>query len=138
MADRELSMTETLGELRARGFTVDFSIGDDPPALVCGQCGARMPAAEAEVVELFRFEGPTDPADEAIVVGLRCTTCGHSGTLVAGYGPSADAAEAEVVAALADVRKGHEHPGVSIQPVGKSLAHEDETDPIERRTLDGE
>lgn len=105
MADRELSLTDTLDDLVRRGFAGTFSIADDPPGLVCGQCGTRMAAAAAAVVELFRFEGPSDPADEAILAGLRCITCGHQGTLVAGYGPSADGAEAEVVAALADVRK---------------------------------
>ena len=42
------------------------------------------------MVRVYRFEGPSDPDEEAVVFALRCPVCGAGGTLVSGYGPSAD------------------------------------------------
>lgn len=107
MNSREVSVTEAMSALEAQGYTGEFRVVEGPPGLVCGQCYHRVSPAEAEVIELFRFEGESDPEDEAVVVGLRCASCGRLGTLTAAYGMSADAAEADVVAALADARSRH-------------------------------
>ena len=37
----------------------------------------------------FRFEGDTDPGDEAIVLGVECPECGIRGIIVSSYGPEA-------------------------------------------------
>ena len=42
------------------------------------------------VDRFFRFEGPSDPADEAIVLGVHCSACGARGTIVSAFGPDAD------------------------------------------------
>jgi len=56
---------------------------------------------DAVVVEhTFRFEGPSDPADEAIVLGLR-TPDGHRGVVVSAYGPDANREESLLLAGLA-------------------------------------
>jgi hypothetical protein len=44
----------------------------------------------AEVLRVYRFEGPSDPDEEAVVYGLRCPLCGAGGTLVSTFGPGAD------------------------------------------------
>jgi hypothetical protein len=59
-------------------FTIDAGLGCDHP----------FDALLAERV--FRFEGPSDPDEEAIVLGVRCSVCATRGTIVSGYGPSAD------------------------------------------------
>ena len=99
-----MTVTEAIALLEARGFTGEFHVANDPPGLVCGQCRHRVIPSEAEVVELFRFEGASDPGDEAVVAALRCQVCGHQGVFVAAYGATADAAEADVVLGLADGR----------------------------------
>ena len=104
MKNREITVTEAMSTLEQQGHTGQFSVVEGPPGLVCGECDHRVSPDEAEVVELFRFEGESDPADEAVVAGLRCTNCGQLGTLTAAYGMSADPAEADVLALLADVR----------------------------------
>lgn len=103
--ETELSVTEVLADLAARGFTADFHV-QAPSSLRCGACGHVVDAADAEVVELYRFEGESDPGDESVVVALRCKPCGTGGTLVAAYGMAADGAEADVLAALVDGRPG--------------------------------
>jgi hypothetical protein len=96
----DLTVLEAVAELRAAGFDADFNVVSDPePGVSCG-CGARMPATELEVLKVFRIEGESDPADEVIVAGVRCATCGAKGVLVASYGPMADPADSDVVAAL--------------------------------------
>ncbi len=102
--DPEITISEAMSSLEKQGFTGQFSVVEGPPGLVCGQCGHRVSPDQAEVVDLHRFEGESDPADEAVVAGLRCSNCGHLGTLTAAYGMSADPAEADVLAMLADVR----------------------------------
>ena len=50
-----------------------------------------MHGADRGLVErVDRFEGASDPDDEAILLGLRCPECGALGTFTSGYGPSAD------------------------------------------------
>ncbi|MGC1513560.1 MAG: hypothetical protein WA797_11660 [Acidimicrobiales bacterium] len=39
---------------------------------------------------MFRFEGDSDPGDEAIVLGIECPACNRRGIIVSAYGPDAD------------------------------------------------
>src|SRR6266700_1946566 len=95
----EQTVVEELTALRGRGYEGDFTVTDDG-ALRCGACG-HVHAPEDAVIELTaRFEGASDPDDEAVVYGLRCRVCGTRGVLVAAYGPMATAEEAAVVTAL--------------------------------------
>ena len=55
---------------------------------------------EVVVEHTFRFEGPSDPADEAIVLGL-LTPDGRRGVVVSAYGPDADREETLLLAGLA-------------------------------------
>ena len=95
----ETTVAEAIAALRAQGFDHDFSVTDDGQ-LRCGECGREFPASDAVVDATYRFEGESDPDDEAVVFGLRCGGCGIRGVLVAGYGPAATAAEAAVVTTL--------------------------------------
>ena len=89
-----------------RGFTGSFHVATaDPAELVCGSCGHRVPPSDAEVVDLFRFEGVSDPDDQALVAALQCQLCQYAGTFVIAYGPGTDANEAEVIAGLGDTRR---------------------------------
>jgi hypothetical protein len=49
--------------------------------------------------EVVRYEGVSDPDDEAILLALRCH-CGRLGLYVAGFGPSASAADVAVLGHL--------------------------------------
>ncbi len=88
MADAPDTVTEAVAILEAEGYTSPFlqSGGD----LVCMSCGAPQELELAVVDQFFRFEGPSDPGDEAIVLGVRCGQCGARGTLVSAFGPDAD------------------------------------------------
>jgi hypothetical protein len=87
-------------ELRTRGYTADFSV--TPEGLLrCDPCGYSMKPGEAVIESTARFEGPSNPDDQAIVFGLHCEGCGIRGVLITAYGPTATAAEAAVLTGLA-------------------------------------
>lgn len=69
--------------------------------LVCGRCAMSHDPADMTTIEIVRFEGPSDPGDEAIVYALDAG-CGHRGLYVAAYGPTATADDVAVVSALPD------------------------------------
>jgi hypothetical protein len=74
--------------LESEGFGTSFTIG--PGGVRCSACGAEHSADAAEVLRVYRFEGPSDPDEEAVVYALRCPVCGAKGTLVSAFGPGAD------------------------------------------------
>jgi len=99
----EVSVSEAVSALRLQGYTNDFSVTTDGQ-LRCGSCGEHPP--QSAVVELTRrFEGMSDPDDEAVIFGLRCQECDSRGVLVAAYGPAASAGEAAVLTALPDANE---------------------------------
>jgi hypothetical protein len=97
------TVVEEIDALRARGYTADFSVTPDGQ-LRCTTCAHTHAAQQATIESTARFEGPSNPDDQAIVFGLRCGECGVRGVLVAAYGPTATAEEAAVVTALVSDR----------------------------------
>lgn len=96
------TVVEEMQALRQRGYTADFSVTPDGQ-LQCNSCGHIHEPGDAVIESTARFEGSSNPDDQAVVFGLRCETCGVRGVLVAAYGPTATAEEAAVVTALSDV-----------------------------------
>lgn len=90
------TISDALNGLRQRGFTLDFNLLEN--CLVCQ--GSNYKAADFEIVEVYRFEGQTDPADEAVVYAIQSAK-GEKGVLVTGYGVSAEGMGAEIAAKLA-------------------------------------
>jgi hypothetical protein len=88
MADAPATVLDAVHLLEAEGFGASFLIRGE--GLECGSCGDLHDVSQAEVVRVFRFEGPSDPDEEAVVYAIRCPHCRMGGTLVSGYGPGAD------------------------------------------------
>ncbi len=79
------TVTEAIKQLREKGFTLDFNLEEN-----CIACNLdKFNADEFEIVEVYRYEGDSDPADEATVYGIQSTS-GIKGILVSGYGESSD------------------------------------------------
>lgn len=89
------TVTAAVNGLRERGYTLDFNLRDN--CLICHD--DRFNADDFEIVEVYRFEGNTDPADEAVVYAIESTK-GQKGILVNGYGVSADALSNEIARKL--------------------------------------
>lgn len=74
------TLSEALQELHAQGFTIDFNLPENRYLLKYD---------ELEIVDVYRYEGDSDPGDEVSVYALQAQS-GIKGVLVAGYGISED------------------------------------------------
>ena len=89
------TVSGAVNDLKKRGFNLDFNLSEN--WLVCSE--GKFNVNDFEIVEVYRFEGNSDPADEAIVYAIESTK-GHRGVLVNGYGPSAEAIGADMAKKL--------------------------------------
>jgi hypothetical protein len=95
------SVAHAIEELRKKGYTEDFNLQEN-----CLVCNARkFNADDFEITEVVRFEGDSDPGDEAVVYGIESTT-GLKGILVNGYGYSSEPMGEEIAQKLK--MKAHE------------------------------
>ncbi len=89
------TVSEAVNGLKERGFSLDFNLSEN--CLVCQD--DKFDVDDFEIVETHRFEGNTDPADEATVYAIE-GKAGKKGILVSGYGISAEGMSAEMVKKL--------------------------------------
>ncbi len=89
------TVSEAINGLKKRGFIVDFNLQEN--CIVCNN--DKFNVDDFEIVEVYRFEGNTDPSDEAIVYAIQSAT-GLRGVLVNGYGISADTMSSDMVKKL--------------------------------------
>jgi hypothetical protein len=92
---RYATITEAISQLRKEGFATDFNLKEN--RLIVGEM--EFTADELEIVEMYRYEGDSDPADEAAVYAI-ASKSGLKGILVTGYGTSDDPALAEILKKL--------------------------------------
>jgi|SRR6476620_631333 len=77
------SLVTCLNRMITDGYTEDFKVTDN--GLEALQAGKRYKADEVSVINFFRFEGASDPEDNAILYVLQ-TKDGLKGTLIDAYG----------------------------------------------------
>ena len=81
------TVSNALEELKEKGFTIDFNVQEkriiDSPD-------------DFEIVHLYRYEGESDPGDEATVFGIKSST-GEKGVFVAGLSAFTDNSAAMVL-----------------------------------------
>jgi hypothetical protein len=92
-------MLEAIARLRALGYDLDL-VAVSGGGLQCASCGEITDAATVTVDETVRFEGDSNPDDEAILIAVT-TRCGHRGLYSAAFGPDTPAADSAVLRALA-------------------------------------
>lgn len=92
------TVTEILNKLKEQGYTIDFNLANN--CLVCHGNSLHIHPEEFVVDKHYRFEGATDPGDEAIVYAISSTKHNIKGTLINGYGISSDPATDNMIAAL--------------------------------------
>jgi len=78
------TLSETMEALRREGYVEDFNLRED--CIECREGQFKVFADEFQIDEFFRFEGPTDPADEAILYAISSENHQIKGLLVNGYG----------------------------------------------------
>jgi hypothetical protein len=92
------TVTEAVEFLATQGYVDDYRVGD---AEVAADGMRAAHAMEGAVIDfMFRFEGPSDPSDEAIVLGVSHPGWARKGIVVSAYGPDAERDAAAVLVAL--------------------------------------
>lgn len=81
------SLVTVLASLEKLGFQTQFEVNGNH--LVSLKTGALYLSDEVTVVHYYRFEGKSNPDDSSIMYAIESTS-GEKGTLVDGYGLSAD------------------------------------------------
>lgn len=92
------TVSEAVNGLRARGYAIDFNREYD--CITCKEPVLSLQPSEFMITEVYRFEGPSDPADEAVVYAIESSS-GEKGVLVDGFGPSSDTASEAMIEKLA-------------------------------------
>jgi hypothetical protein len=98
------TVTEAVELLAEQGYVEDFRLC--PEGIVAADHDGPHPVRTAVVDHTFRFEGPSDPGDEAIVLGVRCPEWNAKGVIVSAYGPDMELEEAELLQELTRGRTG--------------------------------
>jgi len=68
------TVSKALEELKSKGFTTDFNLEEDR---------IMDNSDDFEIVHIYRYEGQTDPGDEATVYGIKSKS-GEKGVFVSG------------------------------------------------------
>jgi hypothetical protein len=89
------TVSAAVNGLKKRGYDMDFNLSEN--CLVCHE--DKFDVNDFEIVEFYRFEGDSDPADEAVVYAIESNK-GQKGVLVNGYGPSSDAMSSDMAKKL--------------------------------------
>jgi hypothetical protein len=89
-------VAEALEQLKKKGYTLDFNLEEN--CLVCGN--TKLQAEDFSIREVYRYEGNSDPADEATVYGIESHK-GEKGVLVTGYGANSDSLTRLILSKLA-------------------------------------
>ncbi len=92
------TLSEVLNKLKEEGYNTDFNLNEN--CLVCNGNSLTIRPGEFVVDRHYRFEGPTDPGDEAIVYAISSVKNNLKGVLVNGYGIYSDDMTDEMVKAL--------------------------------------
>lgn len=89
------TVSTAIKELRKQGYVVDFNIEEDK--LVSSQ--EKFDHDSFKVMDVYRYEGNSDPADEAAVYAIESSS-GLKGILVTGYGASSEDLSADMLEKL--------------------------------------
>jgi hypothetical protein len=92
------TLSQAIEQLRKEGYTLDFNIQGN--ALLCSNGQYRVSHDEFVIDQVFRFEGMTDPADEATLYAISSPNHGIKGILVNGAGIYSDDVTDEMLRAL--------------------------------------
>ena len=92
------TVTDALSDLKQRGFSVDFNIAFDK--IICSKKEIQLEPEQFEIVEVYRFEGMTDPDDSSVLFAVAAKDESMKGVLVSAYGVYSDAVSNEMMQKL--------------------------------------
>ncbi|HEX5045091.1 MAG TPA: hypothetical protein VFV75_19510 [Candidatus Polarisedimenticolaceae bacterium] len=99
------TMVDALRRFGSRGYTDAFQAR--PEGLRNLSTGDLFPPEDLIVEDLARFEGQSDPGDEATIFALRSRDGATRGTYTVTFGTQMDTLDAAMVPRLKEGRKDH-------------------------------
>ncbi len=93
------TVSQAVNDLVNRGYDENFTV-DGKKHLVCEKKKISFEPDKFTVDEVYRFEGDSDPGDEAVVYGISSAEHNIKGVLVNGYGASSAPNADEVIKKL--------------------------------------
>lgn len=89
------TVSEAVNGLKERGYTLDFNLKSN-----CLECeGQKYNVRDFEITEFYRFEGNSDPGDEAVVYAIESKN-GMKGVLVNAFGVYSESLSDEMIKKL--------------------------------------
>lgn len=92
------SIKEALEDLEQRGFGYDFN--EDKDKIYERYKTSEFSLSEFKIVEVYRFEGTSNPSENAIVYAIESEKYNIKGYLVNAYGMYSESGFAEMVSAM--------------------------------------
>ncbi|HJS55045.1 MAG TPA: hypothetical protein VJ765_10885 [Chitinophagaceae bacterium] len=89
------TVSQAVNGLKERGYTLDFNLKAN--SIECA--GQKFDPEDFEISEFHRFEGNSDPADEAVVYAIESKN-GMKGVLVNAYGVYSEPLSDEMIKKL--------------------------------------
>jgi hypothetical protein len=96
------TLAACMNKLQADGFTENLMVKENKIQAL--DSGKEYAPSEVKILNFYRFEGESDPADNAILYALE-TTDGIRGLLSDAYGPYADVKVTKFIAEVEDIMK---------------------------------
>lgn len=96
------TLSETMNELRREGYVEDFNLQQN--CLECRNGQFKLFAEEFKIDKYYRFEGQSNPSDQAILYAISSDRHQLKGVLVNAYGIYSEPVTDELLAKL-DIRK---------------------------------
>ena len=90
-------VAEAVNGLKQRGYGIDFNLVAD--RVHCADQALSLRPDDFRITEFYRFEGDSDPADEAVVYAIESIR-GEKGLLVTGFGITAEGVGEEMIEKL--------------------------------------
>jgi hypothetical protein len=84
------TVSEALSELNGKGYMIDFNLNEED---------IKKNPHQYQIEHVYRYEGDSDPGDEAVVYGINSTS-GQKGVFVAGYSANSVSDAARILAKL--------------------------------------
>jgi hypothetical protein len=96
------TLSETMNELRKEGYIEDFNLQQN--CLECRNGHFKVFTDEFKIDKYFRFEGQSNPSDQAILYAISSDKHNLKGVLVNAYGIYSEPVTDEMLEKL-DIRK---------------------------------
>jgi hypothetical protein len=96
------TLSETMNELRKEGYVEDFNLQQN--CLECRNGHFKVFTDEFKIDKYFRFEGQSNPSDQAILYAISSDKHNLKGVLVNAYGIYSEPVTDEMLEKL-DIRK---------------------------------